>query len=217
MQPGTRYPAEPLTREEMLRLFGVLSPTTTAGLRNRALLAVLYRCGLRVGEALALRPVDVDLEAGTVRVLHGKGDKARTVGMDFATCSMIADWLKRRALLGLNGSAPIFCTRTRRGMHRDCVNAMLRSAARRAGIERRIHAHGMRHTHACELAREGVPMNVIQQQLGHSSLSTTAVYLAHLQPQQVIDAIRGRDWRVPQPGDPLTRTGTDAPESKPPE
>jgi len=67
--------------------------------RNRALIAVLWRCGLRISEALALELRDVDLDAGTVRVRHGKGDKSRTVGIDEQTAALLARWLDRRKKL----------------------------------------------------------------------------------------------------------------------
>ncbi len=63
-----------------------------------------------------------------------------------------------------------------------------------AGIEKRVHAHGLRHTHAAELAREGVPINVIQAQLGHSDLGTTSRYLAHIAPQELIEQMQKREW-----------------------
>jgi integrase len=66
----------------------------------------------------------------------------------------------------------------------------------KAGIEKRVHAHGLRHTRAAELAREGVPMNVIQAQLGHSNLGTTSRYLAHIAPAEVIRVMQGREWEV---------------------
>lgn len=67
--------------------------------------------------------------------------------------------------------------------------------ARQAGIQKRVHAHGLRHTHAYELMMEGVEMAVIQRQLGHVSLATTSIYLNHIAPKQVIEAMRKRDWQ----------------------
>ena len=75
------FPPEILTDDEVCRLLDACG-TRPAGLRNRALIAVLYRAGLRVNEALDLWPKDIDLQAGSIRVLHGKGDRARTVGID---------------------------------------------------------------------------------------------------------------------------------------
>ena len=74
------------------------------------------------------------------------------------------------------------------------VRRVLRKLAERAAIEKRVHPHGLRHTHASELAREGVPMPVIQAQLGHASLQTTSVYLDHIQPQEVVETMQRRTW-----------------------
>ena len=68
--------------------------------------------------------------------------------------------------------------------------------ARRAGVEKRVHSHGLRHAHAAELAAEGVPVNVVQQQLGHGSLATTDRYLRHIAPAERIAAMRAREWAV---------------------
>ena len=87
---------------------------------------------------------------------------------------MIEHWLERRKALRIHGRAPIFCTLDGNPMKTAYVRALLPRLAAKASIEKRVHAHGLRHTHAAELAREGVPMNVIQAQLGHSNLGTTS-------------------------------------------
>jgi site-specific recombinase XerD len=181
------------------------SPRSASGVRNRALVAVLYRGGLRLAEALALRVADVDLEAGAVRVLHGKGAKARTVGLDPGGCALVERWLERRKRLGIGRPSPLFCTITsgerqgqilRAGQPLDprYVRAALRRLAERAGVDKRVHPHGLRHTHAAELAAEGVPSTVIRDQLGHSNLSTTDRYLRHVASQEVLRAMRRREW-----------------------
>ena len=68
--------------------------------------------------------------------------------------------------------------------------------ARKAGIDKRVHFHGLRHAHAHELAREHTPINMIQRQLGHSNVSTTHVYLCKIAPQEVIDAMQAREWSL---------------------
>ncbi len=85
-----RRPAEILTEGEVLALIRACFATAPSGVRNRALIAVLWRSGLRVGEALALELRDVDLEAGTLRVRHGKGDRSRTVGLDEQSAALLA-------------------------------------------------------------------------------------------------------------------------------
>jgi hypothetical protein len=91
-------------------LFRACSSRAATGIRNRALIVVLYRGGLRLGEALALRPKDVELAAGTITILHGKGDRSRTVGLDPGAAAVLERWLERRRALGIGGRAPLFCT-----------------------------------------------------------------------------------------------------------
>ncbi len=189
---GRRYPAEILTPEEVRALVKACSNRAPTGVRNRALLVVLYRAGLRVSEALALAPKDVDRVAGTVTVLKGKGGKRRTVGLDPGAFAVLERWLERRAKLGINGRVPIFCTLKGERMATAYVRALMPRLGRKAGIEKRVHAHGLRHTHAAELAMEGKPVNLIQAQLGHASLAVTSTYLAHIAPAQLIEAMRSR-------------------------
>ena len=191
---GKRYPPEPLTLDEVLRLMRVPSSRAPTGVRNRALIAVLYRAGLRINEALALYPKDIDREAGTIRVLHGKGDRSRTVGMDPEAFGLVERWLDTRAQRGINGHAPVFCTLKGRTMLSDYVRVLLPRLARKAGIEKRVHPHGLRHTMAAEMRAEGVDIGVISKQLGHSSIATTARYLDHIEPTTVIETMRNRSW-----------------------
>lgn len=185
-----KLPAEVLTAAEVERLM-LACGTSPTGLRNRALLALLYRGGLRCAEALGLYPHNLDAVAGTVRILHGKGDKARTVGMDPGAFAVVDAWIKVRPF---GDDVPLICTDSGKPVLSCYVRALLPKLAKRAGIAKRVHAHGMRHTHACELAAEGVELRVISQQLGHSSVGTTDTYLRHLHPQAVIDAMRARNW-----------------------
>ncbi len=76
------------------------------------------------------------------------------------------------------------------------VRALLPRLARKAGIEKRVHAHGLRHTHAFELANERTPLHVIQQQLGHSNVAVTSRYINHLAPTAVIETIKAREWKL---------------------
>jgi site-specific recombinase XerD len=193
---GQRYPAEILTPVEVKPLIRACSGRAPTGIRNRGLIVVLYRGGLRISEALALKLKDLDQDAGTIRVLHGKGDRARTVGLDPTAFAVIERWLDRRSSLGINSRALLFCTLDGKPLATAYVRALLPRLAKRAGIEKRVHAHGLRHTHAAELAREGVPVNVIQAQLGHTSLAVTDRYIRHIAPEQLIEAMRARVWEL---------------------
>jgi site-specific recombinase XerD len=190
---GKRFPGEALTPAEIRALLAAPSRRAPTGIRNRALMVVMYRTGLRISEALALRPSDINAERGTVRVLHGKGDQARTVAIDDGAVAVVQLWLDTRRRLGFR-NGPLFCTLDGKRVSATYVRSMMGRMKARAGIDKRVHPHGLRHTHAAELAAEGVPVNVIQKQLGHAWLSTTAVYLDHIAPGDVIAMGRGRTW-----------------------
>jgi site-specific recombinase XerD len=174
LPPQARGEAEILTPSEVLALLNQISTTSSIGLRNRALITVLYRAGLRHAEALALFPKDVDLAAGSIAVLHGKGDRRRTVGIDPGGCGVIRVWSERRRQLSFGAAVPLFCTLQGGPMKASHLKELLPRLARQADIQKRVHAHGLRHTHAYELMMEGVEIPVIQRQLGHVSLATPA-------------------------------------------
>ena len=141
---GRTLPAEPLTPHEALALLSACSSKAPTGLRNRALLTLLWRGGLRVAESLALLPKDVDPEAGTVRVLRGKGSKARTVGLDPTAMAVVQRWVDRRRELGIKGRAPLLCTLKGKPLHSSYCRALLPRLARKAEILKRAHPHGLR-------------------------------------------------------------------------
>jgi site-specific recombinase XerD len=190
-----RFPAEILSAEEVRQLVGAASAKAPSGIRNRALIALLYRSGLRLGEALALYPKDVDEDKGTVTVLHGKGDRRRTVGVDAGALALVKLWLTARDRRGISRRRPLFCTLAGEPLDDSYVRRLLPRLAARAGIDKRVHAHGLRHTHAAELASEGLPMNLVQAQLGHNSLATTDRYLRHIAPTALVEAMRRRTWQ----------------------
>jgi site-specific recombinase XerD len=193
---GRRYRAEVLSQAEADALITACSATSKTGIRNRALITVLYRAGLRISEALALRPADFDPERGTVRVMDGKGHKPRTVGLDPGAMATVQRWADRRREAGIRGRV-LLCTLAGGAMSPQYARAMLARTARKAGIERRVVPHQMRHTHAAELVAEGVPIHVIRDQLGHSSLAVTDRYLRNVAPGEVIAAMQQRRWTEP--------------------
>lgn len=191
---GRKWPAEILTPEEALVLIAGCSRTSSLGLRNRAIIGVLYRSGLRISECLALYPKDIDLERGEITVLHGKGDKRGVSTLDEGGCRLVVEWLERRAELGLTDDYPLFSTLHGTLINPAYVRTLLPRLAKEAGIRKRVHPHGLRHTHAVELLREGVDIDVIQQQLRHTDLATTVKYLRHLAPGEAVKVIRAREW-----------------------
>ena len=128
-------------------------------------------------------------------VENGKGDKSRSVVLNESAMAYIERWKAKRKALGIK-RGPLFCTSTGKAVLPSYVRALLPRLARRAGIEKRVHAHGLRHTHAAELAHEGKPVNLIQQQLGHANLAVTSRYLDHIAPRERIEAMKRRDWAL---------------------
>ncbi|MCI0363875.1 MAG: site-specific integrase [Phycisphaerales bacterium] len=192
-KPRRRFPPEVLSDEEVRALLAACGGSTT-GIRNQALLAMLYRGGLRIREALSLWPKDLDLANGAVRVLHAKGGKSRTNGLDPGAVAFVERWLAARQRWSVKGTHPVFCTRTGAAMTDGYVRRLLPALAQLAGIHKRVHAHGFRHTHAAQLRTEGVDIGIISKQLGHQSIATTARYLDHLAPVAVLEVIRQRPW-----------------------
>lgn len=110
--------------------------------------------------------------------------------------AVIMRWLDRRHELGISGRARLYCALNGRQLKPSYVRTMVKRLADLAGINKRVHPHGLRHTMAYELMMEGVPMPIIQQQLGHASLATTERYLRHIAPKDVIEAMTDRSWRL---------------------
>jgi site-specific recombinase XerD len=192
---GHTLPPEVLTPDEVHRLLRAPSSRAPTGIRNRALLAVLYRAGLRISEALALERRDINAKTGTLTVRHGKGDRHRQVGMDPEGFALLERWLDERRRRGLGRTSIVFCTLDGHRVQPSYVRQLLPRLARKAGIEKRVHPHGLRHTCAAELAVEGVPVPLIQQQLGHASLHTTTLYQRHIAPVELVETMRRREWR----------------------
>ena len=143
--------------------------------RTRALIAILWRAGLRISGGLALTESDLDPRTGSVLVRVGKGGKRRMVGMDDWGWEHVARWTEHRVELPIG---PLFCilagpTRGR-GWSPTAARGELRRLAAEAGARRRFAPHQLRHAHAIEMAHEGIPLPIIQRQLGHAHLGITS-------------------------------------------
>jgi site-specific recombinase XerD len=154
---------------------------------------LLWRAGLRIQESLALTEHDLDQRRGSILVRSGKGGRRREVGMDEWGFEQVRPWLAARAELPVG---PLFCVIDGPTRGRPWSAAAVRHEFRRlaavAGIRRRFAPHQLRHAHALELAREGVPLNIIQRQLGHVNLGTTSIYLQGIDPEEIINAVHMR-------------------------
>lgn len=191
---GRTFKPETLTPDEVRGLLASCSRRAPTGIRNRALIALLYCTGLRISEALALRPKDIDIDAGTITVLHGKGDKRRVVGVPDEALVLLERWMDTRRKHGINGKNPVFCTLQGEAVKSPYIRALLPRLARKAGIDKRVHAHGLRHSHAFALASDGVPVVKISEALGHSNVSVTDRYIRHLGNAEAVEVVRSRAW-----------------------
>lgn len=192
---GRTFPPEVPTQDEYKRLLtAALAPGTAASLRNYALLVVGGRGGLRCDEALSLRPKDLDLEHGRITVLHGKGDKRRVVAFDRAACESVQRWLDVRARLGFTGAEPAFCVvvgpTAGAKINGPYVRALMVQLCEKAGIDKRVSFHTLRHFYASTLLDGGAPIHFIKQMLGHSSIAITEAYADHISPSRVIEFLR---------------------------
>jgi site-specific recombinase XerD len=180
-------------------------------IRLRGMIVVLWRAGLRISEALALNESDLDRSRGAILVRHGKGGKRREVGMDRWAWEQLNPWLQLRATLPFGA---LFCVL--RGPTRGRpwapagVRSQLRAAAARADVRRRFAPHQLRHAHAVEMSREGVPLLVIQRQLGHyADLAITSVYLRGIDNTEIVHAVHERPAPM-IPARTASRSRTDA-------
>ena len=189
---GQLYPADPPTVEEIVAVMREAAEDRH-GFRVRALIVVLWRGGLRVQEALTLGERDLDHRRGSLLVRNGKGGRRREIGMDAWGWEQLRPWLAARVELPVG---PLFCvidgpTRGRPWSSAN-VRVEFRRLAARAGVRRRFAPHQLRHAHAVELARERVPLNVIQRQLGHVNLGTTSIYLQGIDTAEIIATVHAR-------------------------
>jgi integrase len=187
---GQRYPADPPPVEEIIRVMRTAGDGPAAD-RFRGLIVVLWRSGLRISEALALAESDLDRARGAILVRRGKGGKRREVGMDSWGWEQLDPWLQVREQLPVGALFCIICGPTRgRPWTQDAVRVQLRRTAARAAVRRRFAPHQLRHAHAVEMAREGVPIMVIQRQLGQANLGITSIYLQGIDNAEIIGTPR---------------------------
>ena len=167
----------PLTLDEVGRLLEAPDPATPIGLRDRAILELLYGAGLRVGELTGLDVDDVDLEGGFVRVL-GKGGKERDVPVGRFARDAVGSYLSRTrpGFASERSRAALFLSSRGHRLTRQSVGRLLSGYARRAGVDRRVTPHDLRHSFATHLLDGGADVRVVQELLGHASVATTQIY-----------------------------------------
>ncbi len=166
-----------LTESDVESLLAVPKVGDALGLRDRAMLELLYACGLRVSELVGLTQAEVSLTQGVVRIF-GKGGKERLVPMGEESIEWLERYLRqaRAELLGVHRSEALFVTRRGDLMTRQAFWYLIKRYALEAGIHKPISPHTLRHAFATHLLNHGADLRVLQMLLGHSDLSTTQIY-----------------------------------------
>lgn len=174
------------TPAEVARIIEVPDTRTATGLRDRAVLEVLYSTAIRSAELRALRVYDVDLGEGTLTIFHGKGRKDRVVPLSRKARYWLEAYLTRvRPLWARAKTAPIlFLTTCGNPINGRNLNTMLKKAARKARVNKRVTAHTYRHACASHMLKNGADIRYIQKLLGHRSLLSTQIY-THLEIQDL--------------------------------
>jgi len=168
---------QPLSQMDMAKLVAAPAGDTPLEIRDRALLELLYACGLRIAEACTVRLEHLDEEGGVVRVT-GKGNKTRLIPVGRAALAALQFYLlnARPKLLSARSGAAIFLSVRGHPLTPARIWQLVRYYAKRAGIEESIHPHQLRHSFATHLLAGGADLRIIQEMLGHASIATTQIY-----------------------------------------
>jgi len=161
------------------------------GLRNRCMLELMYRAGLRVSEVCNLKNRDVKMADGEIRVWDSKGgDRTTYYAEGTPLDALLPLWLDRKKK-ETTGSEYFFCTIKGGPCSSSYMEQMIRRMAKRAKLTQRVTPHMLRHTFATEALEDGVSIKQVQEALGHKNLATTEVYL-HVRPETLKKALRRR-------------------------
>jgi integrase/recombinase XerD len=177
-RPEKRLPRGILGRDDVRKLVESPDLTTPLGLRDRAILEVFYGAGIRAGELAKLKTTDVDIEDRILRVLLGKGKKDRNVPLTRAAAEAVDDYLTsgRPRIRGAQASRWLFLAERGGRMYASLLNDVVQNAAKRAGVDKHVTCHTLRHTVATHLLKGGADIRHIQVLLGHACLSSTERY-----------------------------------------
>lgn len=172
---GRRLPT-PLAFEEVLRLIQRPDPSTSRGLRDRAMLSLAYAAGLRVSELVGLKLGDIDFQRGVAQAF-GKGKKRRLVPLGEVALTHLSEYLQARPSAdAADREGYVFWGRNRRPMTRAGFWKLVGGYARAAGLSEHVHPHRLRHSFATHLLSGGADLRSIQTLLGHTNIATTEVY-----------------------------------------
>ena len=170
-----RYLPGVLSVDEVVAIIESVDISSSNGLRDRAILEVLYGCGLRVSEVVDLKISGLYFEDGFIRVI-GKGNKERLVPFVGMTAESVRQWLSVRGQATAQADDLIFLNRFGNSLSRQSIFKMIKAQALVAGVSKPISPHTFRHSFATHLVENGADLRVVQEMLGHESISTTEIY-----------------------------------------
>ncbi len=166
-----------LSGRDVETLLGQPDPATAIGMRDKAMLELLYATGIRVSELVGLRLRDINLERGFL-IVFGKGSKERAVPLGESAMDFVQEYLDRarHVLLGGRDSDYLFISSKRRGITRQMFWERIKFYGRKAGLAGTVSPHTLRHSFATHLLDNGADLRAVQAMLGHADISTTQIY-----------------------------------------
>ena len=191
--PAKRLPPQALKPSEYQALLDAAAGPRWQNVRDVALIQLLAHSGLRIDEALSLTVFDIDWDDApkvTLFVAHGKGDKSRKVALGQKAHDDVHRWLAVRQdefPLTPSGGPLLFPSASGKKLDDSQVRRLFRRLGKKAGITKRVHPHGLRHTFSVEAVKAKKRPELLQRQLGHTNLGTTTRYLSTIAPEEVID------------------------------
>lgn len=182
-------------RSHVDAMLGELSNRSNLGVRNRALILLLARTGIRLGECLAIRIANIDFGERTIYIPETKSRRPHTVGVDATTLAALQRWIdRRRLILRIDDRVALFCSCQGRPISGSGVRELLKRLARRADIEERLTPHSFRRGFVTTTAAR-LPLGVVSQALNHASPLTTLIYLKRTGlGNEAVAAMREFDW-----------------------
>jgi len=176
-----------LTRDEVALLLSQPRGGSPAALRDRALLELMYACGLRASEAVGIRLEELDLDEGVLRA-NGKGSKERLVPIGSKAVAALLAWLTigRPQLVGIRDESHVFVNQRGQGLTRQGLYKIVQRHAKSAGLADKMSPHTLRHTFATHLLAGGCDLRSLQEMLGHADIATTQIY-THLSADRLRD------------------------------
>ena len=180
---------EVLTEEEQKKLIDQFNTRYPTSHRNKMMIQLMLDTGLRLAEACSLRWKDINLTSGKLVIREGKGAKDRTLWIGENRLEALRDWKERQIEWLEDAPEHVFTTRNGDPVSHRQVQKMISNYSEKAGIEKNVHPHTLRHTFATDLYRETGKIRLVQKALGHADLSTTMIY-THIVDEELEGAMK---------------------------